>query len=120
MIIRYYSAHTLQPKYIVERDLSREKIVRWEIYPESRLGYKGGNLSIGFDVSHLEKVINEGGIYPPIPEIINFEEVLAYLKRNFAHLQNAQVTEVEYLPKSEQKKSEKKTITGFFKNIFKG
>lgn len=118
MTIRYYSAHTLQPKYIVERNLSREKIVRWQIWPESYLGYKGGNLSIGFDVSHLPKVINEGGIYPPIPEIINFPEVLEYLKKNFSHLQNALMTEREYLPKALQT-PEKKTTSGFFKNFFR-
>lgn len=119
MTIRYYSAHIYQPKYIVERDLSREKIVRWQILPESYLGYKGGNLSIGFDVSHLTKVINEGGIYPPIPEIINFADVMEYLKKNFSHLQNAPMTEREYLPKELQTIPEKKSISGFLKNIFK-
>jgi len=83
MIIKYYSVE----KNIVERDLSREKILVWEIYPESRLGYKGGNLSISFDTSHLIKVTNEGGIYPPISEILNYTEVLSYLRSNFQHLE---------------------------------
>lgn len=89
MIIKYY-AYPISKQRIVERNLSHEKIVGWEIYPESRLGYKGGNLSIKFDTSHLPKVLgidNRGGISPPIPHILNYEEVLSYLKNNFSHLQ---------------------------------
>lgn len=87
MTIQYYDANYPQKKQIVYENLASKKIVSWEIYPESRLGYKGGNLAISFDTSHLQKVTNEGGIYPPIPQILNYEEVLEYLERNFKHLQ---------------------------------
>ncbi len=86
MIIKYYSASA--PKYIVERDLSKEKITDWEI--TTRLGYKPkGSLIIEFDTSHIhiEHLTNQGGIYPPVSKIINYKEILEYLQENFSNLQ---------------------------------
>lgn len=86
MIIEYY-AHPASEKRIVRRDLSAEKILYWEIEPASRLGYEGGNLSISFDTSHLARVVNEGDIYPPISDILNYDDVMRYLRKNFSHLE---------------------------------
>lgn len=81
MIIKYYSAGS--DKYIIERDLSKEKIIGWEVV--NNLGYKCGNLMINFDTSQIRNVTNQGGIYPPISEIINYTEVVKYLNDNFLH-----------------------------------
>lgn len=90
MVLKYY-AHPVTKKEEVWRDLSAEKITGWEIYPESRLGYKGGNLVVNFDINYSplkkEQVENRGGVYPPISDILNYNEVLEYLKKNFSHLE---------------------------------
>jgi hypothetical protein len=91
MVLKYY-AHPEREKREVWRDLSAEIIECWEIYPESRLGYKGGNLYIHFQTWHLPKISGidtRGGVHPPIPQILNYEEVLSYLRKNFGHLEQS-------------------------------
>lgn len=81
MIIKYYSAD----RRVIERDLSKEKVTGWEV--TDRLGYKPkGSLIIDFDTSHIKRPTNEGGIYPPVKDILNYNEVLNYLKNNYGHL----------------------------------
>lgn len=76
MIIKYISAQN----YTVERDLSNEIITEWYINDE--LGYRPeGNLHIAFDDSK-KRTINSGGIYPPVRDIVNFEEVKNWLVKN--------------------------------------
>ncbi len=79
MIIKYYSAHG-KP---VSHDLGKEKILSWKITNE--LGYvsSGGSLVIKW-VQNKEgcKDMEAGtGLYPPVADIINLEEVLKYLKK---------------------------------------
>lgn len=70
---------------LVQRDLSKEIITEWYIGLE--LGYKPlGCLIISFDDTGIPTPHNRGGIYPPIKEILNFNEVLDYLNTNFIHL----------------------------------
>lgn len=89
MVIQYYSAD----RKVINRDLSKEKITGWEI--TDRLGYKPkGSLIIDFDTSHIPNPTKEGGIYPPVTSIINFKEVLNYLKQNFGHLEDKAVKPV--------------------------
>lgn len=79
MIIKYYSAENK----IIQRDLSDEIIIDWEIVDSSVLGYKSGNLIVNFCTEYLKKSTNEGGIYPPIKDIINYKESVDYLRNNF-------------------------------------
>jgi hypothetical protein len=82
MIIKYSA-----DERIIERDLSKEKITGWEV--TTQLGYKPkGSLVIDFDTSHIKNPTNQGGIYPPVKDILNYDEVLNYLKSNFGHLQD--------------------------------
>jgi len=118
MVLKYY-AHPTREKKEVLRDLSKERILSWEIYPESRLGYKGGNLSISFDIKCSPEpkqpsgVENRGGVYPPIPDILNYNEVMDYLRKNFSHLERGgAVISPSTAPKTDTIQEEKKITFG--------
>lgn len=116
MVLRYY-AHPASEKREVWRDLSAEIITGWEIYPESILGYKGGNLGIHFQTRHLPKmsgIDNRCGVHPPISSILNYNEVMDYLKKNFSHLGSGVggVASSSIAPKGDTVREEKKITFG--------
>lgn len=75
MTIRFWCSNR---EYIIERNLSKESIISWRI--DNELGYAGGNLTICFKRKDGHEGVD--GIYPPIFQIINYEEVIEYLKMN--------------------------------------
>lgn len=77
MTIKFWCSNR---EYVVERDLSKESIITWRISDELGYAERGGSLIINF--KRKDGLEGIDGIYPPIYQIINLDEVLEYLKLN--------------------------------------
>lgn len=86
MIIKYLDC---RKQYECQEDLSKEDITYWAIKEDDSTGVSSPYLSILWNTQRLTKFgLPSVGICPPVDQILNYKEVLNYLKSNHKNKEN--------------------------------